>query len=112
MLVVNGPNSLTVQDAAAIGWIDPMAYYIDPNNAGYKTSLPQDVNEIKAWRGYWLWSNVDGLHLLTPEQQALQQTIELSSQTPSPGSVCISVDIGGNCSQGRVACSGLYAEYD
>jgi len=72
MLVVNGPDTLSVTEAADAGWIDTSAYCIDPNEGLYK-SIPADANELYAWQGYWLRSNLNGLILLTAQQQVQQQ---------------------------------------
>lgn len=79
MLVVNGGESKTVEEAALAGWIDPEAYFVDPNTPGYNQTAA-DANQIHAWQGYWLWSNISGLHLLTPEQQAHQQALAAQSR--------------------------------
>ncbi len=70
MLVVNGPDTLPVTEAAAAGWIDDLAYFV---GAGTYQTIPIDTNELHPWQGYWLRSNLNGLILLTPEQQAQQQ---------------------------------------
>ncbi len=82
MLGVNGQETKTVGEAALAGWIDPAAYAIDPAGSGYRT-IPADVNTVEAWNGYWLWSHLNGLRLMTPEQQAAQQQA-LAAQSAEP----------------------------
>ncbi len=87
MRIVNGQEIRTMEDAAAAGWIDPAAYYVDPNGPGYKP-LPAEVNEIEVWQGYWLWSHLNGLRLLADQEEtAILLQKEKTTAIPSKTSV-------------------------
>ncbi|MBW8039193.1 MAG: TlpA family protein disulfide reductase [Planctomycetes bacterium] len=67
--VTNGVETLSLPDAQTAGWIDITIYYYDSNGSNYMT-IPGDDDYIYSWRGYWIWSNVDGLRLIIGDSSA------------------------------------------
>jgi len=64
----NGAAVLSVADAAAAGWIEPILYYYEPGS-GYglvKHDGTGDDDASRPWRGYWLLCLTGGLDLIVP----------------------------------------------
>lgn len=67
--ITDGAQTLTVNNAAAEGWISSVLYFYEPG-VGYGTlqTAGGDDDMLRPWRGYWLRTYVDGLHMLVPRE--------------------------------------------
>ena len=63
--VIYGLETKSLTEAHDAGWVDAVIYYHDANDGTYK-SLPADDEYLCPWKGYWIYSNLDGLRLQTP----------------------------------------------
>jgi peroxiredoxin len=68
--VIYGLETKSLSDAHDAGWLDAVIYYHDANDGTYK-SLPADDQDIRPWKGYWIYSNLDGLKLQAPDSNGV-----------------------------------------
>jgi hypothetical protein len=64
--VSDGVTTLSFDDAAAAGWIDPVLYAYDGAYVDVRTSDGAD-DSLRAWRAYWTLANQAGLELSLPQ---------------------------------------------
>jgi len=64
-LIDDGDAQLSVEDAAAAGWIQGVLFYFDPVSSRYNT-VPGYDDSLHPWYGYWVLANVAGLTLIVP----------------------------------------------
>jgi len=67
--VTDGYDTLALLDAAAEGWVQPIAFYYDPAGAyGFlRADGTGDDDQLRPWRGYWLLAYVGNLSLIVPQ---------------------------------------------
>ncbi|MHC4636313.1 MAG: TlpA family protein disulfide reductase [Planctomycetota bacterium] len=64
--VIYGNQTMSLADAQTVGWLKSTIHYYDSNEANYKT-IPGDDQYIYPWKGYWIYSNLDGPILSAPD---------------------------------------------
>ena len=64
--VSDGVTTLSFDDAAAAGWVDPILYAYDGTYFAVRTSGGAD-DALRPWRAYWALTNQAGLELSVPQ---------------------------------------------
>ncbi len=68
--VIYANETKSLSEAQAAGWINSTIYYYDINSSAYKT-IPADDQSIYPWKGYWIYSHLDGPVLSAPDSNGV-----------------------------------------
>ena len=63
--IYDGIDTLSIEEAQSLGWLQGRIYYFDENEQYYKI-IPRHHDYISPWRGYWIYSNQPDLQLVLP----------------------------------------------